>query len=87
MNGKNDCFDVYIGNLSVNTSEEKLRLLFSEIGQISSVWINKNWNKFTYGFITFNYLVDAQSTCEKFNNYNLDGNIIKVSLSFKTQKN
>ena len=79
-------YDVYIGNLSIETSREKLRNLFSEIGQILFVWINQKHERFTYGFIAFYHLIDAKKACEQFNNLNLDGFIIKVRLSLKTEK-
>ena len=83
MNSQSNSYDIYIGNLSVNTSREKLRLLFSEIGEIWFVWINQ---KFTYAFVAFHHLIDAKKACEQFNNRNLDDSVIKVSLSLKTQQ-
>ena len=32
-------FDVYVGNLAISTSEKVLKELFSQAGDISSVWI------------------------------------------------
>ena len=86
MNSQSNSYDIYIGNLSVNTSREKLRFLFSEIGQIWFVWINEKHERFTYGFVAFYHLVDAQKACEQFNNQNLDGSVINVSLSLKTRQ-
>ena len=40
MSSLSNSYDIYIGNLSVSTSREKLRILFSEIGEILFVWIN-----------------------------------------------
>ena len=78
-------YDVYIGNLSVTISREKLRNLFSEIGEIVFVWINQKHQRFTYAFVAFYHLSDAKKACEQFNNRNLDGFIIKVNLSIKTK--
>ena len=86
MNSQSNSYDIYIGNLSVNTSREKLRLLFSEIGEIWFVWINEKHQRFTYAFVAFHHLIDAKKACEQFNNQNLDGSVIKVSLSLKTQQ-
>ena len=80
-------YDIYIGNLSSTISREKLRNLFSPIGQILFVWINQEHQKhqkFTYAFIAFYHLIDAKKACEQFNKQNLGGFEIKVCLSFKT---
>ena len=78
-------YDIYIGNLSTTVSREKLRNLFSQIGQILFVWINQK-QRFTYAFIAFYHLSDAKKACKQFNNQNLDGFVIKVCLSFKTKQ-
>ena len=78
-------YDVYVGNLSVTISREKLRNLFSEIGEILFIWINQKHQRFTYAFVAFYHLTDAKKACEQFNNRNLDGFIIKVNLSIKTK--
>ena len=82
----NNSFDVYIGNLSVTVSREKLRNLFSEIGEILSIWINQKHERFTYAFIAFYHLIDAKKACEQFNNRNLDEFVIKVNLSKRTEQ-
>ena len=75
-------FDVYVGNLAISTSEK-----VSQAGDISSVWIKDTcYRQYTYAFVTFYNLEDAKKACEVFNNQNLDGLIIKVSLSIKTQQ-
>ena len=86
MSGVSNSYDIYIGNLSVSTSREELRNLFSEIGEILFVWINQKHQRFTYAFIAFYHLIDAKKACEQFNNRNLDGFIIKVCLSLKTEQ-
>ena len=79
-------YDVYVGNLSVATSKEQLRELFSLAGEILFVWIKQAHQRFTYAFIAFYNLSDAKEACEIFNNRNLDGFIIKVNLSNRTQQ-
>ena len=44
------------------------------------------YTQYTYAFVTFHNLQDAKKACEVFNNQNLDGLIIKVSLSIKIQQ-
>ena len=82
----NDSFDVYIGNLSVATSKKQLSELFSQAGGVLSVWIKYAHQRFTYAFIAFYNLNDAKKACEIFDNQNLDGFMIKVSLSIKTEQ-
>ena len=79
-------YDVYIGNLSVAASREQLRELFSQAGEILFVWIKEAHQRFTYAFIAFYNLSDAKEACQIFNNRNLDGFIIKVNLSIRTQQ-
>ena len=80
-------FDVYIGNLAILTSEKHLKELFSQAGDVLSVWIKDTCHrKYTYAFVTFYNLKDARKAFEVFNNQKLDGLIIKVSLSIKTQQ-
>ena len=79
-------YDVYVGNLSVVVSVERLRNLFSQVGEILSIWINQNHEKFTYGFIGFCHLIDARKACEQFNNQIIDEFVIKVKLSTKTEQ-
>ena len=86
MSSQSNSYDIYIGNLSVTTSRERLTILFSKIGKILSIWINQKHQKFTFAFIRFCHLTDAKKACEQFNNKDLDGTVIKVSLSFKTQQ-
>ena len=82
----NDSYDVYIRNLSVATSRNQLKELFSQAGEILSVWIKEAHQRFTDAFIAFYNLNDAKKACEIFNNQNLDGFIIKVNLSTRTQQ-
>ena len=82
----NNSYDVFVGNLSVTVSMERLRNLFSEVGEILSIWINQKHERFTYGFIAFYHLIDAKKACEQFNNRNLDEFVIKVNLSKKTKQ-
>ena len=44
-------YEVYVGNLSTTVSTEKLKDLFSQVGQVLDVWINPQFKKITYGFV------------------------------------
>lgn len=84
----NDYFDVYVGNLAVSTSREQLSKLFLQFGEIKSVWLKTLPKRYTstYAFVTFYNLNDAKEACAVFNNKNLDGFILKVHISRKTQE-
>lgn len=81
-----NCYSIYIGNLSITVTRERLQNLFSKVGEISSIWINYNHKTVTYAFIAFDHLIDAKNACEQFNGQKLDEFIIKVNLSKKTEQ-
>ena len=81
----NNCYDVYIGNLSTTVSVERLKNLFSQVGKILSIWINQKNKRVTYGFIGFSNLIAAEEACKRFNDQKLDYFAIKVKLSKKTE--
>ena len=80
-------FDVHVGNLSISISKTHLSKLFSQAGDVLSVWTLPAFTKkYTYVFVRFSKLEDAKNACELLNNENIDGLVIKVSLSMKTQQ-
>ena len=80
-------YEVYVGNLSISVSIEELKNLFSEVGKVSNVWINKSFKKITYGFVEFNNVYSAEQACIRFNDRILDFSKIKVrSLRRSKQK-
>ena len=81
-----NCYSIYIGNLSKTVSRETLRNLFSEVGEVLSIWINYRHETVTYAFIGFKYLIDAKKACEQLNGRKLDKFIIKVNLSKNTEQ-
>ena len=36
-----ESFEVYVGNLLTSVSQEKLEQLFSQVGELNSIWINQ----------------------------------------------
>ena len=81
-------YEVYVGNLSVAISHQNLKDLFAKAGEIVSIWIcQKDYQRFTFAFIKFRYLDDAENASKLFDNANIDGLIIKVSVSKRTQIN
>jgi len=73
---------VYVGNLSYNLSEEKLKELFSEYGEVSEVVIVKD--KYSgrskgFGFITFAEDESAKKAISELNGKEVDGRELKVN--------
>jgi len=73
---------VYVGNLSYNISEEKLKETFSEYGEVSEVVIVKD--KYSgrskgFGFITFAEDESAKKAISELNGKEVDGRELKVN--------
>lgn len=75
---------LFIGNLSYNTTEESLRELFSQAGTVESAVIIVD--KFTgrskgFGFVEFSSPEEAQEAIRLFNEKELDGRPIAVTIA------
>ena len=73
--------NIYIGNLGYNTTEESLKSLFAEFGDIESVKVIKD--RFSgrskgYGFIEMPSNSEADQAIKALNGNRIDGNNIKV---------
>ena len=79
-----ESYEIYVGNLDANTPCKELKNLFSEIGNVSSVWKNPKYKPVTYAFIGFDDLETANDACKRFDNYELNFLKLKVKKSFKT---
>lgn len=74
--------NLYIGNLSIEITEEDLKANFSEIGKVVSVTLIKD--KYTglnrgFGFVEMGSEKEAQEAIQKFNGGQLLGNTITVN--------
>jgi cold-inducible RNA-binding protein len=74
--------NLYVGNLSVEVTEEDLKANFSEVGKIVSVTVIKD--KYTglnrgFGFVEMETEKEAQEAIQKFNGGSLLGNTITVN--------
>ncbi len=74
--------NLYVGNLSVEVTEEDLRANFSAVGKVISVNIIKD--KYTglnrgFGFVEMETEKEAQEAIQKFNGGSLLGNTITVN--------
>ena len=73
--------NIYIGNLSYNTTEDTLKSLFAEFGDIESVKMIKD--RFSgrpkgFGFIEMPSNSEADQAIKALNGNRIDGNHIKV---------
>lgn len=72
---------IYVGRISVKTSEEKLVKHFSQAGKIISLeimpGINSNQHA-GYGYVVMSSDDETQNTISKLNNSDLDGNKLIV---------
>lgn len=73
--------NIYIGNLSFNTTEETLRSLFSEFGTVESAKVIKDRRSGRprgFGFIEMPSNSEADQAIKAINGNRIDGNFIKV---------
>ena len=73
---------LYVGNMSYNTTEEKLRTMFSEVGTINDLVIIMD--KFSgrpkgFGFVTMSSQEEAEAAIGKFNGKEVDGRELNVN--------
>ena len=73
--------NIYIGNLSYNTTDDTLKSLFAEFGDVESVKVIKD--RFTgrpsgFGFIEMPSNSEADQAIKALNGNRIDGNNIKV---------
>ena len=78
-----ESYEIYVGNLSTSVLKQKLKDLFSQVGDVLNIWINPKYKQLTYAFIGFNDADTANEACKRFDNYELDFCKIKVKRSFK----
>lgn len=75
---------LYVGNLSYNTTENELRDLFAQSGEISE--INVITDRFTgqpkgFAFVQMVNQVDAEKAIRMFNDQELDGRRLTVNIA------
>ena len=74
--------NIYVGNLSRTATEESLRALFSQFGEVSSVKLIKD--KFTgspkgFGFIEMHNANEANAAIEALNGHESEGQRLRVN--------
>ncbi len=75
---------LYVGNLSYNVTEDQLRELFSQAGQIKEVALitdRQTGRSKGFGFVEFATQAEAEKAIEMFNNHELDGRPLTVNMA------
>lgn len=73
---------LFVGNLSWDTTEDSLRALFSQIGEVQEVVVimDRRTNRSKgFAFVTYVNAADAARAIEELNGKELDGRQINVS--------
>lgn len=75
---------LYVGNLSYNISEEQLRQLFSQAGEIKEVSLildRETRRPKGFGFVEMMTQAEAEKAIQMFNEYELDGRKLTVNMA------
>ncbi len=75
---------LYVGNLSYNVTEESLRELFSQAGEIKelSLIMDRDTRRPKgFGFVEMTTQVDAEKAIQMFNDYDMDGRRLTVNIA------
>ena len=74
---------LYVGNLARSVTENELRNLFSQVGEVTSIRINKNGasgEPAQYGFLAMSSQSEADHAVSRFNEYPLSERCLRVGL-------
>ncbi len=75
---------LYVRNLSTSTTEEDLKNLFSQVGEVTSLRIMKDrgsGESKAYGFLTMSAQSEADKAVSRFNAYTFNSYRLKVGLT------
>jgi RNA recognition motif-containing protein len=75
---------LYIDNLSISTTEEELKNLFMQVGEVTSITINKDrvsGESKGFGFLAMSAQSEADQAVSTFNSHSLNGRKLMVRLS------
>lgn len=75
---------LYVGNLSYSTTEEDLRELFAQAGNVASVAVIKDRDTGQskgFGFVEMTTQAEAQTAISKFNSYKMGERALTVNLA------
>jgi len=77
---------LYVGNLDWNTTEDRLREVFADFGNVTEVFLPLNRETQRprgFGFVTISSEQSANDIIERMNETELDGRMIKVNETFQ----
>ncbi len=75
---------LYVGNLSYNVSEEDLRELFAQAGEVKDVMLVLDRDTHRprgFGFVEMMNQADAEKAIQMFNDHELDGRRLTVNMA------
>ena len=75
---------LYIGNLAKSTTEDELKTLFEQVGEVTTIRIMKdpsNGESRGFGFLTMSAESEADKAVSRFNTYTLSNSKLRVSLA------
>jgi cold-inducible RNA-binding protein len=75
---------LYVGNLSYSTTEEELRELFGQAGNVASVAVIKDRDTGQskgFGFVEMTTQAEAQTAINRFNSYKMGERALTVNLA------
>ena len=67
---------LYIDNLDISTTEEELKSLFMQAGEVTAIKINKDrasGESKGFGFLSMSAQSEADKAVSRFNSYSLNG--------------
>ena len=75
---------IYVGNLAKSTTEDEIRALFAQEGEVSSVDLVKDRDTGLskgFAFVTMTSQESADKAISKYNAFSLSGNDLKVNIA------
>ncbi len=75
---------IYVGNLSKSTTEEEIKALFAQAGEVTTVEVVKDRDSGLskgFAFVTMTAQADADKAISMFNAYSLANNELKVNIA------
>ena len=75
---------LYVGNLAKATTEDELKALFEQVGEVTTIRIMKdrsNGESRGFGFLTMSAASEADRAVSRFNTYPLGNSELRVSLA------
>ena len=75
---------LYVGNLAKSTTEDELKTLFEQVGEVTTIRIMKdrsNGESRGFGFLTMSAESEADKAVSRFNTFTLANNQLKVNLA------